>query len=175
MKDTEKQVVDNDAPETINVEEVAQTDEMTDAEHSTTDNEAAIWQDKYIRLSAEFDNYRKRTLREKMELAVSGGADVLKAILGTCDDFERALSAMEDSSEKEGITLVYQKFRDTLKTKGVTEIECLGKPFDVDFAEAIAKIPATTPEQVGNVIDVVQKGYMLRDKVLRFAKVVVAE
>lgn len=178
MENTENQVVDNETPEVIetnNSENTTTTDEMTDSATQETDNQAAIWQDKYVRLSAEFDNYRKRTLKEKMELIDNGGADVLKAILSTADDFDRALAAMSESTDKEGVKLIRQKFIDTLKSKGVTEIEALGKPFDVDFHEAIAKVPASETMPSGMVIDVVQRGYMIKDKVLRFAKVVVAE
>lgn len=141
--------------------------------------ECKAWQDKYMRLSAEFDNFRKRTLKEKMDLIASGGEDVIKAIIPVVDDFERALAAMdgkeEIAAEREGVRLIYQKFLDILKGKGVTPIDALGKPMDVDFHDAVAKVPVPEPEKKGTVIDVVQTGYMLKDKVLRFAKVVVGE
>lgn len=178
MENTENQVVDNEIPEVVetqNSENTTTTDEMAEPTAQETDNQAAVWQDKYVRLSAEFDNYRKRTLKEKMELIENGGADVIKAILSTADDFDRALSSMSESADKEGVKLICQKFLDTLKSKGVTQIEALGKPFDVDFHEAIAKVPASDSMPSGMVIDVVQQGYMIKDKVLRFAKVVVAE
>ena len=122
----------------------------------------AQWQDKYVRLQAEFDNYRKRTLKEKMDLVQTGGRDVL---LEKSDDLE-ALRA--------GVTLISQKFTEALRRKGVTEIEVLDKEFDADFSEAVARF-AAGDEKKGKVIDVVQTGYMLGEKVLRFAKVVVGE
>lgn len=141
--------------------------------------ECQAWQDKYMRLSAEFDNFRKRTLKEKMDLIASGGEDVIKAIIPVVDDFERAIAALDGkenvAAECEGIRLIYQKFLDILKSKGVTPIDALGKPMDVDFHDAVAKVPVDDPEKKGTVIDVVQTGYMLKDKVLRFAKVVVGE
>lgn len=147
----------------------------SDADGAT---EAAAWRDKFLRLQAEFDNYRKRTLREKMELVESGGKEVLTAMLPVRDDVERALSAMEKSDDigalREGVRLIAQKFTETLRRKGVTEIESMGRPFDPDRQEAVAKF-AAGEEMKGCVIDVVQTGYMLGEKVLRFAKVVVGE
>lgn len=140
--------------------------------------EVAAWKDKFVRLQAEFDNYRKRTLREKMELVETGGKDVLKAMLPVRDDIERALAAMEKSEDiealREGVRLIAQKFTETLRQRSVTEIVAKGEPFDPDRHEAVAKF-AAGEEQKGRVIDVVQTGYMLGDKVLRFAKVVVGE
>lgn len=133
------------------------------------------WQDKYVRLSAEFDNYRKRTAREKMELITAGGSDVLRAMLATADDFDRALQHIAAEADRQGVELVYTKFLSTLKSKGVEVMDLVGKPFDVDYAEAIAKFPATDVFAPGVVIEVAEKGYMIGDKVLRFAKVVVAE
>ena len=139
---------------------------------------AAEWQDKYIRLQAEFDNYRKRTLKEKMDLVQTGGRDVLLAMLPVRDDVQRAVDAMQKSDDLEalraGVTLISQKFTEALRRKGVTEIEVLDKEFDADFSEAVARF-AAGDEKKGKVIDVVQTGYMLGEKVLRFAKVVVGE
>lgn len=138
----------------------------------------AEWQDKYLRLQAEFDNYRKRTIREKMELVETGGRDVLLAMLPVRDDVQRAVAAMEKSDDIEalraGVTLISQKFTDTLRQKGVTEIDVKGREFDADLCEAVAKF-AAGEEMQGKVVDIVQTGYMLGDKVLRFAKVVVGE
>lgn len=138
----------------------------------------AEWQDKFIRLQAEFDNYRKRTLREKMELVQTGGRDVLLAMLPVRDDVQRAVDAMLKSDDIEalraGVTLISQKFTDTLRQKGVTEMDVKGKEFDADLCEAVAKF-AAGEEMQGKVVDIVQTGYMLGDKVLRFAKVVVGE
>lgn len=137
--------------------------------------EQTDWQDKYIRLSAEFDNYRKRTSREKLELITLAGADVLKAMLSTADDFDRALLHITNEVDRQGVELIYNKFLATLKSNGVEVMDLNGKPFDVDFAEAIAKMPASNGEQSGTVMEMAEKGYMIRDKVLRFAKVVVFE
>lgn len=142
--------------------------------------EAAVaeWKDKYLRLQAEFDNYRKRTLREKMDLVQTGGRDVLLAMLPVRDDVQRALAAMEKSDDiealRQGVRLISQKFTEALRQKGVTEMELKEKEFDADVAEAVARF-AAGEEMKGRVIDVVQTGYMLGDKVLRFAKVVVGE
>ena len=136
------------------------------------------WQDKYVRLQAEFDNYRKRTLKEKMDLVQTGGRDVLLEMLPVRDDVQRAVDAMQKSDDLEalraGVTLISQKFTEALRRKGVTEIEVLDKEFDADFSEAVARF-AAGDEKKGKVIDVVQTGYMLGEKVLRFAKVVVGE
>ena len=138
----------------------------------------AEWQDKYMRLQAEFDNYRKRTLKEKMDLVQTGGRDVLLEMLPVRDDVERALAAMEKSDDIEalrtGIRLISQKFTEALRRKGVTEIEVKDKEFDAEYCEAVARF-AAGEEMKGKVIDVVQTGYMLGERVLRFAKVVVGE
>ena len=142
------------------------------------EREAAEWRDKYIRLQAEFDNFRKRTLREKMDLVQSGGADVLKSMLSVLDDIYRAMDASQKSDDitslREGEKLVAQKFCDALRQKGVTEIEAQDKEFDSDLHEAVARFAAGEDKR-GKVIDVVQRGYMLGEKVLRYAKVVVGE
>jgi molecular chaperone GrpE len=139
----------------------------------------AEMQDKYIRLSAEFDNYRKRTLREKMDLSKYAGESLLLNLIPIMDDFERALkhidSAADSEALKNGIDLIYGKFSEFLKQNGVKEIESLNKNFDVDIHEAVAKTQVQENEQKGKVVDVLQKGYYLQDKVLRFAKVVVGE
>ena len=138
----------------------------------------AIWRDKYMRLQAEFDNYRKRTLREKMDLVASGGADVIKSMLSVLDDMYRAVAASEKSDDitalREGERLVLQKFEEALRQKSVTEIEAQDKEFNPDFHEAVARF-AAGEDKKGLIIDVVQRGYMLGDKVLRYAKVVVGE
>lgn len=151
-----------------------------DGEESAQSLEAVVaqWQDKYIRLQAEFDNYRKRTLREKMDLVQTGGRDVLLEMLPVRDDVQRAVDAMEKSDDLEalraGVRLISQKFTEALRRKGVTEIEVKDKEFDADLCEAVARF-AAGEEKKGKVIDVVQTGYMLGEKVLRFAKVVVGE
>lgn len=142
------------------------------------ETQIAEWRDKFLRLQAEFDNYRKRTLREKMELVERGGADVLKAMLPVADDMDRAVEAMAKSDDiealREGVELIAQKFHEVLRSCGVSEIEAKGLELNTDHHEAVARFQAGD-EQRGKIIDVVQKGYQLRDKVLRFAKVVVGE
>jgi molecular chaperone GrpE len=143
------------------------------------EKEVADIKDKHLRLQAEFDNFRKRTLKEKMELLKSGGETVLTSILPVIDDLERALAAfgeVEDENPfKQGITLIYNKFQDFLKQNGIKEIDAKGKDFDTDLHEAITKIPAPTEELKGKIVDVIQKGYLLNEKVIRFAKVVIGE
>ncbi len=135
--------------------------------------------DRYVRLSAGFDNYRKRTLKEKTELIKSGGEDVIVNLLQVVDDFERAMVAMENSGEiqpiRDGVKLIYSKFMEYLKTRGVKEIESIKLDFNTDMHEAITKIPAPDDTMKGKILDVVQKGYYMHDKVIRFAKVVVGE
>ena len=135
--------------------------------------------DKYLRLSAEFDNYRKRTLKEKAELIKNGGEKTLTAILPVLDDFERALKNMETSEEtkamKEGVELIFSKFQKILGQEGLQKIETEGQAFDTDFHEAIALIPAPAEELKGKILDCVQTGYMLNEKVIRHAKVAVAQ
>lgn len=135
--------------------------------------------DKYIRLSAEFDNYRKRSLREKMDLTKYASEDVLQSILPLYDDFERAMKSWDESTDidavKQGLHLIYGKFYDFLKTKGISEIEAFGKEFNTDIHEAITKTPVQDEKMKGKIVDVVQKGYMLNDKVIRFSKVVIGE
>lgn len=136
-------------------------------------------QDKYLRLSAEFDNYRKRTLREKIELARSGGETVIVNLLPVIDDFERAMSSMSDTSDctavKKGIELIYGKIKDFLKQNGVMEIEALNESFNSDMHEAVTSIAVDDDELKGKVIEVTQKGYTLNERVIRFPKVVVGE
>ena len=135
--------------------------------------------DKYLRLSAEFDNYRKRTLKEKAELIKNGGEKTLTAILPVLDDFERALKNMEASEEtkamKEGVELIFNKFQKILGQEGLQKIETESKEFDTDFHEAIALIPAPSEDLKGKILDCVQTGYMLNEKVIRHAKVAVAQ
>ena len=135
--------------------------------------------DKYLRLSAEFDNYRKRTMKEKAELILNGGEKSLSSILPVVDDFERAIKTMETATDvqavKEGVELIYNKFMATLAQNGVKVIETQDQPLNTDYHEAIAVIPAPSEAQKGKILDCVQTGYTLNDKVLRHAKVVVGE
>lgn len=135
--------------------------------------------DKYLRLSAEFDNYRKRTMKQKAELILNGGEKSLSSILPVVDDFERAIKTMETATDvqavKEGVELIYNKFMATLAQNGVKVIETKDQPLNTDYHEAIAVIPAPSEAQKGKILDCVQTGYTLNDKVLRHAKVVVGE
>ena len=135
--------------------------------------------DKYLRLSAEFDNYRKRTMKEKAELILNGGEKSLSSILPVVDDFERAIKTMETATDvnavKEGVELIYNKFMAVLAQNGVKVIETKDQPLNTDYHEAIAVIPAPSEAQKGKILDCVQTGYTLNDKVLRHAKVVVGE
>jgi molecular chaperone GrpE len=139
----------------------------------------AEMQNKYLRLSAEFDNYRKRTLREKMELSKYAAENLLLKIIPLMDDFERALKHMDTATDcaamKEGIDLIYVKFSEFLKQNGVKEIESLNIDFNVDLHEAVAKVSVQDEDHKGKIMDVLEKGYFLQDKVLRFSKVVVGE
>lgn len=158
--------------------ELDAAEEASDEAARAVEAAVAEWKDKFLRLQAEFDNYRKRTLKEKMDLVQTGGRDVLLAMLPVRDDVQRAMTAMEKSDDvealRQGVRLISQKFTDALRQKGVTEMELKDKDFDADIAEAVAKF-AAGEQMKGKVIDVVQTGYLLGDKVLRFAKVVVGE
>lgn len=135
--------------------------------------------DKYIRLAAEFDNFRKRTAKERIELIQTAGKDVIQAMLDVLDDSERAQKQMETSEDlvqiKEGVQLVFSKLQTTLQQKGLKKMEAKNQAFDADLHEAITEIPAPTEDMVGKVIDEVQPGYYLNDKLIRFAKVVVGK
>lgn len=151
----------------------------TEEQLEKTETELLELKDKHIRLQAEFDNYRKRTLKERMELLKSAGESVLIGILPVIDDFDRAMQMLTISEEenhvKDGVNLIYNKFQEFLKQNGIKEIEAKEKDFDTDLHEAITKIPAPTEELKGKIVDVVQKGYYLNDKVIRFSKVVIGE
>jgi molecular chaperone GrpE len=166
----------------------SESDDVTDgvdasdkvvSEKRAVEEKLAEMQDKYIRLSAEFDNYRKRTLREKMDLSKYSGEELLLKIIPFMDDFDRAIKHMDTASDcteiKNGIDLIYNKFEDFLKQNGVKEIESLNSNFNVDLHEAVAKVHVEENDKKGKVIDVLLKGYYLQDKVLRFSKVVVGE
>ena len=133
--------------------------------------------DKYLRLFSEFDNFRKRTQKEKLELFKTASEDVMTAILPVIDDFERAIKSTDengvDKNYKEGVELIYNKLINTLKQKGLEQMSSLGEEFDTDFHEAITNIPAPEPGMKGKVVDEIEKGYKLNDKVIRFAKVVI--
>ena len=134
--------------------------------------------DKYLRLYSEFDNYRKRTLKEKIELSKSAASDLIISLLSVLDDFERALNAMDTNEDTtnamvDGINLIYNKLKNILTQQGLEKMKSLGEEFDTDFHEALTNIPAPKPELKGKVVDVIQNGYLLNGKVIRYAKVVV--
>jgi len=135
--------------------------------------------DKYLRLSAEFDNYRKRTHREKTEMIKTASEDLLRKIIPVVDDLERGLQVVNNAKDleavKEGMNLIYGRFRDFLKQSGIREIEAMNEEFNTDFHEAVTKIPVPDESQKGKVVDVIEKGYYLHDKVIRYPKVVVGE
>jgi molecular chaperone GrpE len=141
--------------------------------------QVAELKDKYLRQVAEFDNYRKRTLKEKAELILNGGEKVLSALLPVLDDFDRTEANMEKSDDidtlRKGVTLISQKLTKILESQGLKTIDAVGKDFNTDFHEAIAMVPAQKDEDKGKVIDCVQKGYMLNEKVIRHAKVAVGQ
>jgi len=172
-------------------EQAEQTEQSEEAGEAATEEEkllAALSEaeakyndlhDKYLRQMAEFENYRKRTLKEKSELILNGSAHLMTAVLPILDDMDRALDAMSKTDDadsvREGFTLIANKFRSTLEQNGLRKIETVGKAFDTDFHEAIALMPATDELPKGTVIDCVQTGYTLNEKVLRHSKVVVAD
>lgn len=174
----------NNAEEQPQDEQVENAAPMTHEEELEKELETAQetieeQKDKYLRLSAEFDNYRKRTMKEKAELILNGGEKSLSSILPVVDDFERAIKTMETATDvqavKEGVELIYNKFMATLAQNGVKVIETKDQPLNTDYHEAIAVIPAPSEAQKGKILDCVQTGYTLNDKVLRHAKVVVGE
>ncbi len=170
------QVVDDNEETTENLQE---SNEEQSSELDAANAKIAELNDKYLRQVAEFDNYRKRTMKEKAELIKNGGERVMESLLPVLDDFERALANMgKDESAKDiltGIELIHNKFIGILKQNGLQKIETENADFNTDYHEAIAMVPAPTPELKGKVIDCVQTGYMLNDKVLRHAKVAVGE
>ena len=145
----------------------------------SVEEKLAEMQDRYLRLSAEFDNYRKRTLREKMDLTKYASENILIGIIPVMDDFERAIKLMQNASDgdavRSGIDFIYNKFSEFLKQNGLKEIESLNKEFNVDVHEAVTKIPVQDESMKGKVVEVVVKGYYLHDKVIRHSKVVVGE
>ena len=189
--ENENEIVDEN--ETLNPEDSEDTEGTEEAENETeeeTENEEedeisklqsqiSILQDKYLRSVAEFDNYRKRTTREKAELILNGGSNAVKAILPVLDDMERAISNGEKTDDpqvlREGMELIYQKFQKALEGLGVKQIETENADFDVDIHEAVAMVPGMGDDKKGKVIDCLQHGYKMNDKVIRHAKVAVGQ
>src|SRR5687768_3480092 len=166
---------DSDVPGTSHLNEPVNNDNEVDKLQS----EIGELKDKYIRLVAEFDNYRKRSSKERLELLQTAGKEVITSFLDVLDDCDRAQKQLESSEDvqaiKEGVFLVFNKLRNTIQQKGVRAMESVNQEFNPDLHEAITEIPAPNPELVGKVIDEVQKGYYLNDKIIRFAKVVVGK
>ena len=177
----ETQNTAEEQPQNDQAEEAAPLTHEEQLEKELEDAQAVIEEqkDKYLRLSAEFDNYRKRTMKEKAELILNGGEKSISSILPVIDDFERAIKTMETAKDvkavKEGVELIYNKFMAVMAQNGVKVIETKDQPLDTDYHEAIAVIPAPSEEQKGKILDCVQTGYTLNDKVIRHAKVVVGE
>ncbi len=167
----------NEVNKTVNDENVSK-ENIINNEPSVEEKLDAL-NDKYIRLVAEYDNYRKRTLKERMDLIKNAGEDILINFLPAMDNIERALKSTEQAKDMEavklGIALIHKNLSDFLKERGITEINAIGETFNTDQHEALTKIPVTDDAQKGKVVDIIEKGYMLKDKVLRFAKVVVGE
>lgn len=196
MSEKDKEIQEDAVNENIgtNDENVQESTEQENAEQESTEltneeklqkeldeanEKIAMLEDRYLRQIAEFDNYRKRTMKEKAELIKNGGERTIEAILPVLDDFERALSNMakdENATEAmKGVELIYNKFTGILKQNGLQKIETEGADFDTDYHEAIAMVPAFEENQKGKVLDCIQSGYMLNDKVIRHAKVAVGE
>ncbi len=174
-----KDIINNE--ETPEITEKAADELESDSDKvSDLEQKCKTLENDYLRLFAEFDNYRKRTLKEKSELIKSAGENILFNLLPLIDDFERALKAMEDIHEdlktmREGVELIYSKFISFLNQNGVKAIDAIGKDFDTEFHEAVTTIPAPSEDMKGKVVDAIQKGYTLHDKVIRFSKVVIGE
>ncbi|MEJ2881824.1 nucleotide exchange factor GrpE [Pedobacter sp. GR22-6] len=179
----EEPIVENNTEEQLNTEIPADETAATEtesvelsAEEKLKEENAAL-NDKYLRLFAEFDNYKRRTQKERVELLQTAGKDVIVSLLAVLDDFDRANKAMENATDinpiREGIALVHHKLKNLLAQKGLKEMESINTVFDTDNHEAITKIPAPNEDLKGKVIDELEKGYTLNDKVIRFAKVVV--
>jgi molecular chaperone GrpE len=185
--DTENPTTENTAEEQLNKDQhddataaaddtaTAPVEEISAEEKLKLEN--AALNDKYLRLFAEFDNFKRRTQKERVELLQTAGKDVIISMLPVLDDFDRANKATENATDisaiREGVQLVHSKLKNILVQKGLKEMESINTPFDTDLHEAITKIPAPTDELKGKVIDELEKGYTLNDKVIRFAKVVV--
>jgi molecular chaperone GrpE len=164
-----------DTPEKMDAQLAEETNELSELDQLKL--EKAEIHDKYIRLYSEFDNFRKRTIKERIDLLQTANQEMMVAILPVLDDFERAAKSMESATEigalKEGVDLIYQKAKNILSQKGLKPMESLGTPFNADLHEAITNIPAPDESQKDMVLDEVERGYMLGEKVIRFAKVIV--
>lgn len=170
---------ENIQDENLAQENAAQNETVELTVEESLTNQLAEANDKYTRLFAEFDNYKKRTSKERVELIQTASQGVISKLLPVLDDFDRALTSMATAQDvdsvKQGVDLVNNKFRKLLENEGLKEMETTGQPFDADFQEAITAIPAPSEELKNKVIDTVEKGYFLNDKVIRFAKVVIGQ
>jgi len=190
MTGTESKLDDDSKPEgnddISKSEEDVEMEETIEPEVEASDEELAALhvkiaelKDKYLRLAAEYDNYRKRTLREKADLVQTAGQSLLKDILPVVDDFDRGIEAASNTEDMDavrtGMELIYNKLKDFLTNNGVKEIDAMNEPFDTDWHEAVTNIPVSDEEKKGMIVDVIQKGYMLHNKVIRYPKVVVGE
>ncbi|MDO4728706.1 MAG: nucleotide exchange factor GrpE [Bacteroidota bacterium] len=158
------------------VEQELNKEQQPENVENTQQDELAKEKDKFLRLFAEFENYKKRTSKERLELFKTAGQDVLQAMLPVLDDFDRAMVQINKSEDKnlvQGVELIFSKFKDVLVSKGLEEVQIQkGDVFDADFAEAVTQIPAPSDDLKGKIIDVVEKGYKLGDKIIRYPKVV---
>ena len=180
MKSKKKGKAKENTEEKINIDADSQeTQETQETQESVVKEVNVDFKDKYIRLYSEFENYRKRTAKEKIEIITNASENVIKEILPIVDDFERAILNNKDVSDaeniKEGLELIYNKLNKTLANQGLKSMDSIEKEFDADIHEAITKIPAPKEKLKGKVIDVIEKGYTINEKVIRFAKVVVGE
>ncbi len=172
-------ILQGTAEETAQDKEQAAQEDVQQEDEAVKVLEARVAEvnDKYIRLAAEFDNYRRRTARERLDLIATAGEDIIKGMLPVLDDCERALQVLRESdadkSAIEGTELIYNKLMTFLKGRGLSVIEALGKELDTDYHEAVAQLPVQEKKQKNRIVDVIQQGYKLNDKVIRFAKVVV--
>jgi molecular chaperone GrpE len=175
MKTDENEI--NDQEDQESVQQETESGNEKEAEIAELKAKIAELNDKYTRLYSEFDNFRKRTAKEKKEIMDAGGEDVFKSMLPVIDDFERAIKSNSEASDvkavNDGVNLIYNKFKSTLTQKGLTEMKAIGEVFNPDIHEAITNIPAPTDELKGKVVDELEKGYTLNGKIIRFAKVVI--
>ncbi|MES3019475.1 MAG: nucleotide exchange factor GrpE [Bacteroidota bacterium] len=177
LNELQEENLTSEAEGQIETENIEETKDADLSEEDKLKAEIAEWQNKHLRLYAEFDNFKRRTSKERLELLQIAGKDVIVDLLPVLDDFERAQKSMETATDieavKEGVKLVHQKLKNTLSNKGLKEMEAQGKDFDADVHEGITNIPAPTSDLKGKVIDELEKGYYLNDKVIRFAKVII--
>lgn len=176
---TENEEVESDGKKSRKNRKQRKEDEAREKEIEELKAQVEEQKDRYLRLSAEFDNYRKRTLKERSDMLKTVNGDTLSGMLPVLDDLERAMQSMQKATDvdavREGVILIYNKIQEFLKNKGIVEIDAMNQVFDTDLHEAITKIPAPTEDLKGKVVDVIQKGYKIDTKVIRYAKVVVGE